>query len=239
MARLERPDTLHTVLPRDADSESTPSSTDIEPSDYGRGPDLPHHHGGGDFGGWNPMGWSSPPSAATAGIYVALASVFMLFASLTLTFVLRPSLIRNLTHIRLPSILYLNTIWLVLSSATMELANAGLSSARRRAFQGWTIITLGLGVAFVVGQLAAWRQLAAAGVYLTGNPSSAFFYLITGAHSLHLVGGLIAVAYLTLRAREIHWGLRRRTVVEVTRIYWHFMDGLWVCLLALLLWLHA
>jgi cytochrome c oxidase subunit III len=235
MARLERSDSSVAALPRGADSKSAPSSTKLEPSNYGRGPDVPESYGGGDFGGWNPMGWSSPPSAARAGIYVALASVAMLFASLTLTFVLRPSLTRNLAHIPLPHVLYLNTILLAFSSVTLELAHAGLASARRWAFQAWTMLTLGLGLAFVVGQLLAWRELAAAGVYIAGNPSSAFFYLITGAHGLHLIGGLLAVAYLVLKAREIHWGLRRRTVVDVTRIYWHFMDGLWLCLFAVLL----
>jgi cytochrome c oxidase subunit 3 len=232
MARLDSPP----ELPRDIGPASEPVA--LEPSTSGRGPDFPARNGG-DFGGWNPMGWSTPSSAATAGIYVALASVFMLFASLTLTFVLRPSLTRDLARIPLPSILYLNTILLVVSSGTLELAHAGLASGRRRAFQGWTALTLVLGLAFVGGQLVAWRDLAAAGAYLAGNPSSAFVYLITGAHGLHLLGGLSALAYLVWKAREIHWGLRRRTVVDVTRIYWHFMDGLWVCLLALLLWLHS
>ena len=185
------------------------------------------------------MGWSSPSSAATAGIYVALASVTMLFASLTLTFVLRPGLTRNLAHIPLPPILYLNTVLLILSSGTLELARTGLSSDRRRALRGWAVMTLILGVAFVCGQLWAWRELAAAGVYIAGNPSSAFFYLITGVHGLHLLGGLVAVAYVVLRAREIHWGLKRRTVVDVTRIYWHFMAGLWLSLFGLLLWLRT
>lgn len=238
MARLEPPNSLHTAPPG-ADLESTPSLNDIGPSDYGRGPDLPDRHGGGDFGGWNPMGWSSPSSAATAGIYVALASVAMLFASLTLTFVLRPSLTRNLAHIPLPRVLYLNTILLVLSSATLELAHARLASVRRCAFQMWATITLGLGLMFVCGQLLAWHDLAESGAYLAGNPSGAFVYLVTGAHGLHLVGGLIALAYLVVKAREICWGIRRRTVVDVTRIYWHFMDGLWLYLFGLLIWLRT
>jgi cytochrome c oxidase subunit III len=235
---MARPRSDSSVAALAVDSKSSPSPAAIEPSNYGHGP-APPLHGGGDFGGWNPMGWSSPPSAAMAGIYVAFASVAMLFASLTLTFVLRPSLTRNLSHIALPRVLYVNTILLLLSSATIELAHAGLASGRRRVFQGWTMLTLGLGVAFVAGQLQAWRELAAAGVYIAGNPSSAFLYLITGAHALHLLGGLIAMAYVVLKAREIHWGLRRRTVVDVTRIYWHFMDGLWLALLAVLLWVHT
>jgi cytochrome c oxidase subunit 3 len=185
------------------------------------------------------MGWSSPSSAATAGIYVALASVTMLFASLTLTFVLRPSLTRDLAHIPLPRVLYLNTILLALSSGTLELARASLNQGRRRSFETWTTTTLALGVAFVCGQLLAWRELAAAGAYLSRNPSSAFIYLITGAHGVHLIGGLVALGYLVFKAREICWGIRRRTIVDVTRIYWHFMDGLWLYLFSLLIWLRA
>jgi cytochrome c oxidase subunit III len=135
--------------------------------------------------------------------------------------------------------LYLNTVFLALSSMTLELARAGLSAGGRRAFQGWSTVTLALGVSFVCGQLWTWRELEAAGVYLAGNPSSAFFYLITGAHGLHLLGGLFALGYVVSKSRAIHWGLKRRTVFDVTRIYWHFMDGLWLYLFALLIWLRT
>jgi len=213
---------------------------EIQLSDSGHGPKTPSSHGGGDdFGNWNPMGWTTPAAASRAGIYVGLASVSMLFASLTGFFLLHRSLARNWVRTPLPPVLYLNTLLLMSSSLTLERARAALGSYRSKVFRGWLWITLGLGVAFIAGQVSAWRQLAGEGVYLAGNPSGAFFYFVTGAHGLHVAGGLMALGYLVLKAREIEWGLRRRTAVDVTRIYWHFMDGLWIYLFALLLWLRG
>ena len=97
----------------------------------------------------------------------------------------------------------------------------------------WLYITLGLGLLFVVGQYVAWLQLSAQGVFLATNPSSSFFYVLTAAHALHVVGGLSGMFYVI---RQLHKSvLRRSSLVAVSR-YWHFMGGLWVYLL-LLLWL--
>lgn len=127
------------------------------------------------------------------------------------------------------------TVALALSSGTLELARFALSADRARAFRAWLYVTFGLGLAFIGGQWMAWRQLASEGVYLTGNPSSAFFYLVTAAHAVHLTGGLAALLYLVVKARQIRWGLKRRSIVDVTSLYWHFMDGLWIYLFVLLL----
>ena len=91
-----------------------------------------------------------------------------------------------------------------------------------------------LGVAFLAGQLIAWRQLAGQGIYVDSHPHSSFFYLLTSLHALHLLGGIIALAYITIAGLRLRISLRRRTVVNVTAIYWHFMDGLWVYLFLLL-----
>jgi len=87
---------------------------------------------------------------------------------------------------------------------------------------------------FLVGQYLAWRQLAAAGVYVATNPSSSFFYLLTGAHGAHLLGGVLALGYVATRAWLDRAWLRRRAAVEATAIYWHSMDGLWIFVLLLL-----
>lgn len=96
----------------------------------------------------------------------------------------------------------------------------------------WGATTV-LGLAFLAGQYIAWRQLAAAGVYIASNPSSSFFYLLTAAHAAHLVGGLAALLYVLTRG----WAYLRRSsgiAASVTGVYWHFMDGLWVFLLLVL-----
>ncbi len=181
------------------------------------------------------MGWNTPASASRAGIYAAMASVTMLFVSLALIFASRKHAGGNWVKTPLPSVLYLNTMVLLASSGSLQLARRALTADHASGFRRWLYVTLGLGLAFLAGQWTAWRKLLAAGFYLTGNPSSALFYVVTGAHALHLIGGLVALLYLTAHAREIRWGLRRRTAVEVTSIYWHFMDALWLCLLGLLL----
>jgi cytochrome c oxidase subunit 3 len=90
-----------------------------------------------------------------------------------------------------------------------------------------------LGVLFLAGQLIAWRQLAHEGVFLVTNPSSSFFYVLTAAHGLHLLGGILALLYVSRR----NWQRARisqATATDVTSIYWHCMDGLWIFLFALL-----
>jgi len=83
--------------------------------------------------------------------------------------------------------------------------------------------------------LTAWRELATRGVYLASNPSSSFFYLLTATHGVHLLGGMAALFYLVFSAGRIALEPKTLAVVDVTAIYWHFMDGLWIYLLLLLM----
>jgi cytochrome c oxidase subunit 3 len=94
-------------------------------------------------------------------------------------------------------------------------------------------MTTVLGVAFLVGQVGAWRQLTRQGIYLATNPASSFFYIFTGAHALHLIGGVAALVYVA-RHNFSAANLTRSVAAEVTSYYWHFLDALWLFLLALL-----
>jgi len=121
------------------------------------------------------------------------------------------------------------------SSATLELARRSLRTGAAKEFIRWLSVTLVLGLGFLSGQLIAWRELASRGVYLASNPGSSFFYVLTAAHGIHLLGGVVALGYVVLRARRIAFGEVRRTPLEVTAIYWHFMDALWIYLFFVLL----
>jgi cytochrome c oxidase subunit 3 len=99
----------------------------------------------------------------------------------------------------------------------------------------WLYVTLGLGLVFVGGQYAAWTQLRAQGLYLATNPSSAFFYLLTFMHALHVLGGLGGLTLVISRLSRQVPTLRRSTL-DTASYYWHFMDVLWLYLL-LLLWM--
>ena len=95
-------------------------------------------------------------------------------------------------------------------------------------------LTCLLGTAFLAGQLWLWRMLGQQGIYLSGNPHSSFFYLLTGVHGAHLLGGMVALVYLTARNWSSGTRVPGKISLNVTAIYWHFMDGLWIYLLVLL-----
>lgn len=180
----------------------------------------------------------APPPAST-GIWVVLAAIGMSFAALTSALVVRKGGANDWRHFTLPSILYLNTLILLGSSMSLEVARkrvaAYISAGRLSIFNParWLYLTLGLGLAFVAGQYVAWLQLNAQGLYLATNPSSSFFYVFTAAHALHLIGGLGGLVRVIFKLNNA--SLRRATL-DATSRYWHFMDILWVYLL-LLLWM--
>jgi len=172
-------------------------------------------------------------------MWVGLASVLMLFISLTSAYIVRgvPALNGGLDDwipIEMPAVLWFNTIVLLVSSVSIELARRALRQNDYAIFKAWIGLTTLLGVAFLAGQVIAWRQLAAQGVYINSHPHSSFFYLLTSLHGLHLLGGVIALLYVTVAAYRMRIGFKRRTAVNVTAIYWHFMDGLWIYLFVLL-----
>ncbi len=192
--------------------------------------------GGFGDGGFGGEGWPRqvPAQAYRTGIWLALVAITMLFAAFTSALVVRQGISNDWVHLQLPRILWLNTAVLLASSLTLELARRGLVAGfPERFLHGW-YATTGLGLAFLAGQLVAWRELASRGVYLSTSPNSSFFYLLTAAHGFHLLGGVLALLYIAFRARRLVVGPARPVAVEVAAIYWHFMDGLWVYLFLLL-----
>ncbi len=157
----------------------------------------------------------------------------MFFMALTSSYIVRKGLGGDWKSVDLPRVLWLNTAVLLLSSATIEAARRQLGLGASGSFRRWWALTTALGFLFLLGQILAWRQLSAAGVFLASNPSSSFFYVLTAAHGLHLLGGMVALLYVVVRAWE-RSRITQATAAELTAIYWHFMDGLWVFLFLLL-----
>ena len=117
----------------------------------------------------------------------------------------------------------------------LELARRSLKNGRRSAFNRYWTAGTALGVLFLLGQGYAWRELASAGIFVATNPSSSFFYLLTAAHGLHILGGLTALVYVDVEALRLKLGPGKRTAVDVSAVFWHFVDGLWIFLMALFL----
>ena len=192
------------------------------------------------------------------GMMIGLAAVVMIFVSFTTAYLLREQLgvldpatgryVSDWKPVPLPlGLLLINTGLLLASSFTIEKARRaalqraavipitslpGIAADKRR--QPWLGITVLLGLLFLGGQLLAWREVARRGFYPAAGPSSSFFYVLTGAHALHLLGGLLALIYASLavfRSRALE---RRRIIIDVTAWYWHFMAFLWLYLFALL-----
>jgi cytochrome c oxidase subunit 3 len=169
------------------------------------------------------------------GLMVLLAATTMAFAAFTSAFVVRRGISNDWVAMPLPRIVWANTAGLLLSSLLLELARRSLKTGRRTAFNRyWTAGTV-LGALFLLGQAFAWRELYAAGIFVATNPSSSFFYLLTAAHGLHILGGLTALVYVDVQALRLRLGPGKRTAVDVSAMFWHFVDGLWLFLMALFL----
>ena len=214
---------------------STIVTEEIELIHSGRGP------GGGGFSGDGGEGGDSgepsgamgvPQRAYVTGMFIALAGILMFFMAFVSAYIVRKGMPNNAwIPLQVPRILWLNTLILLASSFTLARAHNRFAAKDEEGFRHWWATTTVLGILFVAGQILAWRQLVAQGIFLATNPSSSFFYVFTGAHGLHLLGGILALLYVQFCAtRKVSKG----TAIEVVSMYWHFMDGLWVFLFLLL-----
>lgn len=189
-------------------------------------------------GGHDGTGYRFSPARYRVGIWVAIASIVMLFTGLASAYIVRSASADDWVRIGMPKVLWLSTAALLISSATIEISRRSLKRKGDSQYGMWLTITAALGVVFVASQYFAWRQLARQGVYVSSNPHSSFFYLFTGAHAIHVLGGLCALAYLLLRTRQkrdtVEGELKRLGAVDAATTYWHFLDGLWICLFLLL-----
>ena len=198
---------------------------------------LPKNGGGGRQGHGGEFVRFSP-DRYRLGAWVAISSILMLFVALTSAYIVRSASGNDWQPIAMPKLLWLSTALILISSMTMEISRRSLKQQRHAGYGRWLMITVALGLAFLATQLFAWRQLVRQGVYMASNPYNSFFYLFTAAHGLHLLGGILALAYLSLRTTRkrstVEGELRRVGATDAATIYWHFMDGLWVALFLLL-----
>lgn len=201
----------------------------------------PSRHGDDDGGGDEGGGGGNTPDPRkpsskkySTAVLLVIASITVFFLVPTAAFVaLRISNLHRWLSIQLPGILWVNTLVLLLSSGTLEIARRKLRSDDATGFRRmWTLTTL-LGLLFVGGQVIAWRQLAAEDAFATSRLATSFFYLFTTLHAVHLLGGICGLLYVELHRFDAA-RISRALAAEITSYYWHFMGGLWVFLLALL-----
>jgi cytochrome c oxidase subunit 3 len=170
---------------------------------------------------------------AKLGIWIALGSITMLFAAFTSAYIVR-SASEDWIPLEIPSILWLNTVIILLSSVAMEIARRAFVSSRPVAFRKWLLATAVLGVAFLAGQVLAWSQLAAQGIYLQSHPHSSFFYVLTGVHAVHLLAGVLALFYVLALASRYRLMPGESSSPGVCATYWHFVGAIWLYLFVVL-----
>jgi cytochrome c oxidase subunit III len=160
----------------------------------------------------------------------------MTFAAFTSAMIVRQGSGNDWRHFSFPIILYFNTVVLIASSMTLQIGRRRFSTLGPTSHAEPSVLTalygaLILGCTFVMGQLAAWQQLRSEGLYLATVPSGSFFYVFTVLHALHVIGGLLGLAYVISKLRR---GVLQASTLNVASQYWHFMGVLWLYLLLLL-----
>jgi cytochrome c oxidase subunit III len=199
----------------------------------GKGPPAGGDDGDGGDGGRR-RGPQIPSTRRYAmAIVVALVSIVMFFMAMAAAFLYLRANNSKWVPLHLPAIVWVNTAVLLLSSGAMELARRSFALADVRQFRRLWSVATALGALFLIGQLVAWREFVLAGFYVSTNQASSFFYIFTGLHGLHLLGGIFALLYVSFRKFE-QAKVSRIVAAEIASYYWHFMTGLWIFILALL-----
>jgi cytochrome c oxidase subunit III len=181
------------------------------------------------------------PAPARIGLWIFLAVITSLFALFITGYWMRMGhgMAHGLTHdwrpVVEPRVLWFNTALLALGSVAMQWARAAVNRTdAARVRLAWLLGGV-FAAAFLVGQYHAWRELQAAGYYAAANPANASFYLLTGAHAVHLIGGLVAWAWIALGMARGALLEDLRLRVELCTVYWHYLLLVWLVLFGLLL----
>jgi cytochrome c oxidase subunit III len=165
--------------------------------------------------------------------WLFIITILMLFASQTSAYLVRRAE-GNWVEFSLPIIFYWSTAVLLVSSIFMHLA---LSAAKKDEFKKLRLFisaTFVFGLAFLIMQYMGWQELQQSGVYLKGNPSGSFMYILTGLHAFHLISGLIVLLFSLVSAFKLNIHAKNLTQIEVCGTYWHFLDILWIYLFVFL-----
>ncbi len=165
-------------------------------------------------------------------LYIGIVSIVMLFAGLTSAYVVRADN-GNWLVFDLPKIAFVSTAIIILSSLTMLIAQRAIKKDNLKITSLFIAITFVLGIGFFYTQIQAWKDLTAQGIFFVGkysNASGSFLYIIALVHLFHMIGGLIALLVSLTKSLLKKYSSADYLGIELTAIYWHFLDLLWVYL---------
>ncbi len=167
-------------------------------------------------------------------LWVGIGSILMMFAGLTSAYIVKRNQ-ANWVTFNLPVAFWYSTAVIMASSFTLWMALKAFKERAMAKYRSLMAATLGLGVLFIVLQVLGFKQLWQNGITLQANVSYSFLYVIVGLHAAHVIGGVIALIVMSLKAFSIKSRSYSMVPVELISTYWHFVDILWIYLLLFLL----
>ncbi len=162
-------------------------------------------------------------------MWLFMASVMMLFASLTSAYIVRQAE-GNWLYFELPSLFYYTTVIIALSTVTMQWAYFAAKKDKVDQVKTMVVITSILGVLFLAGQILGWGQMAANGIHFVGNPSGSFVIALSFMHGLHIVSAVIFLLVVLNSALRLRINSKNMAQMEMCTTYWHFLGALWIYL---------
>ena len=123
----------------------------------------------------------------------------------------------------------INTVILLGSSGTWIVASKNASNAKSSAFRKWTLVTMVLGVLFLISQIVLWKILITKGFTAQSSIVGSVFYMLTGVHGVHIIAGLAALVWIVVKVKQDNLELNQGRV-KLVGLFWHFLDILWICL---------
>lgn len=172
-------------------------------------------------------------------MWVAMGSIVMAFAGLTSAYIVKKNQ-SSWLEFDLPMVFWYSTVVILLSSVTMHLATKAFKAREMGRYRSLMTVTAALGVLFIVLQYLGFVNLEANNIALVGpksNSAASFLFVITGLHMLHVLGGVIALLVMFIRAYSSKTKTYSSVPVEVVGTYWHFVDVLWIYLFIFYNWI--
>jgi cytochrome c oxidase subunit III len=166
-------------------------------------------------------------------LWIGLASIVMMFTAFTSAYLIKRSLADWITF-DLPKIFLYSTAVIIISSITIIISRNYFRQREMRQYRGWLLVTLILGITFVCLQYIGFTELWESGITLTRNVSFSFLYVIVGLHAIHVLGGVVALTVMLIRAYSVRRKNYSAVPIDMMNTYWHFVDLLWIYLLTFL-----
>jgi len=167
-------------------------------------------------------------------LWVGIASIVMMFAGLTSAYIVKRNQ-ANWTTFDLPILFWISTLVIIFSSFTLHVSNVAFKQREMVKYRWMVVVTLVLGIVFLIMQAVGFGELWVKGITLTKNVSFSFLYVIVGLHALHVIGGVVALVILFAKAFSSKVRNYNILPLEVVSTYWHFVDALWIYLLIFLI----